>query len=352
MSRNISRRDFVKTGLASAAVAGTAGLGATKAFGKSKAKFKWRMQTHWPAGVEYYQTVYVEYCNRVREATDGEVDITPFSPGTIVPTKDVLEAVGRGLFEIALLWPAYWIGRLPVAGHVNGQLFTWNNFEEMWLFFFEMGAMDIFREAYAEYGIQLVAPIGCSGVGLFSNRALRTPEDWKGFKVRSTGIPAAVFQKMGATPVYFPGAELYQALQTGVCEAAHWGAIYTGWEMKLQEVTKYIILPFMAKVTNGEIFVNLKLWEKLPSDIKQVLESCAADISIKMQSSSVHGDYLRIEEFQQKKMGEVVTMDDKSVEMLTKYSVDVIDEYSKKDPKYCGRVGELMKQFFKIRARI
>jgi len=352
MAKEISRRDFVKTGLASAAVAGATGLGAAKAFGKSNAKFKWRMQTHWPSGTEYYNNVYVAFCDKVREATNGEVDITPYPPNTIVPTKDVLEAVGRGLFEVALLYPAYWIGRLPVGGHVCGQLFTWENLEETWLFFFEMGAIDIFREAYAEYGVHLIGPIVCSGIAVFSNRALRTPEDWKGYKIRSTGIPAAVFEKMGATPVYFPGAELYQALQTGVCEGAHWGAIYNGWEMKFQEVTKYIILPFMARVSNCEIFMTQKLWKKLPSDVKQVLESCVLDVSVKMQSSSRYGDYLKIEEFQKKGYGEIVTMDDKSVEMLKKYSIDVIDEYSKKDPKYCGRAGELLKEFLRIRARI
>ena len=48
-----------------------------------------------------------------------------FRRGAIVPTKDVFEALGRGLFEISLIWPAYWIGKIPVAGHINGQLFTW-----------------------------------------------------------------------------------------------------------------------------------------------------------------------------------------------------------------------------------
>jgi TRAP-type C4-dicarboxylate transport system substrate-binding protein len=214
-----------------------------------------------------------------------------------------------------------------------------------------MGAVDIFREAYGEHGVYLIAPISCSGIALFSNRALRTPEDWKGFKVRSTGTAAEVFKKMGATPVYFPGAELYQALQTGVCEGAHWGAVFNGWEMKLHEVNKYIILPFMAKVSNAEIFMNQKLWKTLPADVKQVLESCAVDVSAKMQSN-VYGDYLKIDEFQKKGFGELVNMDEKSVELLTKYSLDVIDEYSKKDPKYCGRAGALLKEFFRIRARI
>ena len=123
MAKNISRRNVIKAGVVAAAA------GATTVFPKvasaSKKKIRWRMQTHWPTGVGYYKDVYVRFCDRVRAATDGELDITPLPPGAIVPTKDVFEALGRGLFEISLIWPTYWMGKIPVTAYVNGQLFSW-----------------------------------------------------------------------------------------------------------------------------------------------------------------------------------------------------------------------------------
>jgi len=349
MKNGLTRREMIKTGVSAAAIGAAAMVPGQARAGD---KVSWRMQTHWPTGVGYYKPVYEGYAKRVKEASNGEIKITPMPSGSMVPTGEVLQAVGRGIFEIALIWPAYWIGKIPVAGHLNGQLFTWDSFEEMWFFMTEMGALDIIREAYAEHGVHVVGPISCGPLALYSKRSIVKPEDFKGFKVRSTGIPAAVFQKMGATPVFFPGEELYQSLQTGVCEGAHWGGVAAGWEMKLQEVTNYIITPFLAQQTLGEVFVNKKVWDALPADHKRVLTDCCLAANADSNAWFAYRDYQDMEEFKTKFNGKIVKMEPETVALMRKYSVEVIDEYSKKDPKYCGRVGELMHKFLKMTGKV
>ncbi len=349
MEKEITRRGVLKAGVA-AAVAGASCVVPGNVLAQKK--LTWRMQTHWPTGVGYYKPVYEGFARRVKEASNGEIDIAPMPSGSMVPTNEVLQAVGRGLFQIALLWPAYWIGKLPVAGHLNGQLFTWDSFEEMWFFMKEMGALEIIRQAYAEQGVQVVGPISCGPLALYSKKELRKPDDFKGFKVRSTGIPAAVFKKIGATPVFFPGEELYQALQTGVCDGAHWGGVAAGWEMKLQEVTNFIITPFLAKQTLGEVIVNKKVWDELPADYKRILEDCCLAANADSNAWFAYRDYQNMEEFTSKYKGKIVTMEPETVSLLRKYSLEVIDEYSQKDPKYCGKVGELMHKFLKMTGKI
>lgn len=349
MEKEMNRRRLLKYGVTAAAAGATSTLirpGKAKAATK---KFRWRMQTHWPTGVGYYKPVYEGFAERVKEATNGEVEIQALPPGSVVPTKDVLQAVGQGTLDLALIWPAYWIGQMPVAGHLNGQLFTWNNYEEMWLFMTQMGALDIIRDAYAEFGVYQVGPVSCGTLCLWSKKPLVTPEDFKGFKVRSTGIPAKVFEKIGATPVYFPGSELYQALQTGVCDGAHWGGVSAAWEMKFQEVTDYIIQPNLAQQTLGEVMVNKKTWDGLPKDIQRILQDCTQAASIDSNAWFSYYDFIDIQKFKDEYNGKVVEMDQETVNRLREYSLEVIDEYSKKDPKYCGKVGELMHKFLKMR---
>lgn len=349
MAEMISRRKLIKTGLVAAA-AGAVALAPGSA--RAKEKIKWRMQTHWPTGVGYYKDVYVRFCDRVRAASDGELDITPLPPDAIVPTQDVFQAVGRGLFEISLIWPAYWIGKVPVAGHVNGQLFSWKSVDEMYGYFYDMGAIEVFREAYAEHGLHLVAPIPCTGVALYSRKPIKKIDDFKGYKVRSTGIAAQVLQKAGATPVFFPGAELYQALQTGVCDGAHWGGVSTGWDMKLQEITKFIIQPYLANINNGEIFINKKKHDALPPHLQAILSECANSAGTDFLRWSGYNDILDIDMFLKNKMGEISTMEPDCVAQLQKYSIEVVDEYSKKDPKYCAKAGELLKDLLKKAGRL
>ena len=355
MSNKISRRDVLKAGVATAA-AGAAGAAtvfpkvASAAAGRTK--MRWRMQTHWPTGVGYYKDVYVRFCDRVRAATDGDLDITPLPPGAIVPTGDVLEALGRGLFEISLIWPAYWIGKIPVAGHVNGQLFSWETAAEMYGYFYDMGAIEIFREAYAEHGVRFVSPIPMSGLALYSRKPIVKLDDFKGFKVRSTGIAAQVFQKAGATPVFFPGDEVYQALQTGVCDGAHWGSVSAAWDMKFQEVTQYIIMPYLANINNGEIIMNNKKWDELPTDIKTIVEECAKTAGIDFLKWSGYNDLVDINKFQNEIKGKLSIMEPDAVAQMRKFSIEVVDEYSKKDPKYCGKAGDLLKEMMKMGGRI
>lgn len=349
MKKDFTRREVIKTGVTAAAI-GAASM--VPGHARAGDKVSWRMQTHWPTGTGYYKPVYEGFAKRVNEASNGEIKIVPMPPGSMVPTGEVLQAVGRGVFEIALLWPAYWIGKIPVAGHFNGQLFMWDSFEEMWFFMTEMGALDIIRQAYAEHGVHVVGPISCGPLALYSKRALVKPEDFKGFKVRSTGIPAAVFQKMGATPVFFPGEELYQSLQTGVCEGAHWGGVAAGWEMKLQEVTNHIITPFLTQQTLGEIFVNKTVWDSLPKDHKRVLTDCCLAANADSNAWFAYRDYQDMDEFQAKYNGKIVKMNPDTVALMRKYSLEVIDEYSQKDPKYCGKVGELLHKFIKMTGKV
>lgn len=362
-SKFINRKDFLKCagiGMGGLMLAGMMGCSpqpdapaakpSNDEVKKPRTQIKWRMQTHWPAGVEYYKVLFEGFCDKVREASAGELDITPLPPGTIVPTGDKFEAVGQGLFEIAWSFPSYWIGICPAAGHLNGQLFMWNSFDEMWLFFYEMGAMEIIEEAYAEHNLFPFPPQSAATLALWTKRPVRTIEDFRGLKIRSTGIPASVFEKAGATPVFFPGEELYSALQTGLVEGAHWGGVAAGWDMGFHEVTSYIIRPFLANVTNCEIFVNLDAWNALPDHLKSILYNVAARNAIDSHCWFMYNDYKRMEDFQAKG-GEIVWLEDEAVAKLTELSLKVVDEYSEKDPKYCGRLGSMLKDFLKMVGR-
>ncbi len=352
MTEKISRRKMLKGGL-TAAIAGAAStILPRSARAKSGKKIKWRMQTHWPTGVEYYDTTYVAFCDRVREATAGELDITPLPPGAVVPTGNVFQAIGQNRLDAAMIWPTYWLGQVPVAVHINGHLFMWERAHEMFTYFYDWGAIEVFREAYADKNVYFVGPTAETGVALYSKKPIRTIDDFKGFKVRSTGAAADVFKKAGATPVFFPGEELYQALQTGVCEGAHWGPVSGGWSMKFQEVTNYIVQPNLTGIDNGEIIISKKKWDELPSDMKMIVHECARGAAIDHLRWTGYNDDLCLNEFKKKNIGEISRLEEDTIAQMRKYSFEVVDEYSKRDPKYCKKAGDLLKEQMRMKGRI
>ncbi len=339
-----SRRGFLSA--SAAAIAGGT-LAAPPAI--ASGTVTWQMQTHWPTGNWYYEDVFVKFCNRVTEATGGALTLKPVQNDGLVRTGEVLDAVRRGLLESAFIYPAYWIGRLPVAGHLNGFIGTWDKHEEMAAFMYEMGALDVIRAAYAEQGVYQAGPVSYSGLTLYSNRALRSASDFAGWKVRSTGPAAAVFSKMGATPVSIPGGELYQGLQTGVVDGAHWGSTATGWGMNLQEVNKYIIRPDLLGHMNGEVIVGLDKWNAIGSDVQAIFNEIVRATSADASAHFLNRDLHYMKQFVEEVGGELCWLDEDAIAQLRRHSLEVVDEYSAKDPTYCGKVGAMLHEFQTLR---
>ncbi len=318
----------------------------------TKAKFRWKMQTHWPQGTWYYDTIFQTFADNVKTATDGELEIETHHPGSVVGTSDVLRAVQRGTLDSAFTWPAYWIGQIPVAGHLNGNLGTWDSHEEMHFFMYEMGALDIIREAYAERGVYQLGPYSAAGLAVFSTKPIKSVSDFEGFNVRSTGTPAKVFEKMGAAPVSISGEELYQALQTGVVDGVHWGGVAAGWGMSFQEVTSYILRPNFLGQTNGEVMINMKKWDELGDDHKQVLKTAIQATSASASAQFTYKDHELMKEFVDDFDGELVQMDDNVMDEVRKYSMEVVADDAKKDEKYSGKVADLLTEFMQLTGKI
>ena len=343
-SKNPTRRAFL-TGT-TAAVAGTT-LTAPPAI--AQGQITWQMQTHWPTGNWYYEEVFVKFCDRITDATGGELTIKPVQNDGLVRTGEVLDAVRRGLLESAFIYPAYWIGRIPAASHLNGFIGMWDRHEEMAAFMYEMGAIDVIRQAYAAQGVYQASPVSYAGLALYSNKPRRTTDDFNGWKVRSTGPAAEVFKKMGATPVSIPGAELYQGLQTGVVEGAHWGCVSTGWGMNLQEVNKYIVRPDLVGHLNGEVIVGLENWNTIGADLQATFNEVVRAVSADASAHFLHRDMIYAQQFVEEMDGELTTLDAAALADLTRYSLEVVDEFSARDPEFCGVLGPMLREFQTLR---
>jgi TRAP-type mannitol/chloroaromatic compound transport system substrate-binding protein len=314
--------------------------------------YSWRMQAHWPAGVQYYTDVFLHFADDVEKASGGRIEIEPFAPDTIVPTADMFEAVGNGVFEIAWGYPSYWMGKCPAAAFINGQMYTWETVEEDYYYFYKMGAIEPARAAYSQFNVYLISPVTCgNGHVLWSKKPVRTIDDLEGLKIRTAGILGDVLERAGAAPVFFPAAELMPALEQGVVEATHWGGTAAGWEMHFQDVCDYIIMPRLCAVTNCEIIMNMDVWNSLPADLQKILQDLSIATMLKSESWFEYWDAFDEKRFIDEFGGEVIWMDDASVDELRGYSLEVIREWGAKD-EYAGEMAEILEEFLEMTGRM
>jgi tripartite ATP-independent transporter DctP family solute receptor len=129
-------------------------------------------------------------------------------------------------------------------------------------------------------GIKILGYLDSGSRNFFTQKAIRTPDDLKGQKIRVMASPVMVntMKALGATGVPVAWAELYTALQTGVVDGAennHPSVV----AKKFYEVSKFYTLDEHMRIPDM-LIMSMKLWNQLSDEQKKAV----ADAGQRMQA--------------------------------------------------------------------
>lgn len=233
--------------------------------------FKWRFQSHWPAASASFKPLKDFFDQKLTKLTDGRLQITLFPAAALVPTKEIFDSCRKGTIEGATASPAYWMTIIPIAGVSGNCPMTFRDTWEGLYFHFVLGFEDMLKEAHLKHNL-LYYTEKIYPTAMIGKKPINKIEDFKGYKIRSSGAIADMLRDLGASPTLIHGPELYLSLQTGVVEGAHWGAAQGALTMKLCEVAKYYIQPNLAMSGTDVIIINKESFEALPKDLQRILD--------------------------------------------------------------------------------
>jgi len=110
-----------------------------------------------------------------------------------------------------------------------------------------------------------------------ANKPLRTPEDFRGLKMRiqSSKVLEAQMRALGAIPQVMAFSEVYQALQTGVVDGSE-NTPSNMYTQKHHEVQKFITLSDHGYIGYA-VIANKKFWDGLPGDVRGQLENAMGE---------------------------------------------------------------------------
>jgi len=110
-----------------------------------------------------------------------------------------------------------------------------------------------------------------------ANKPLRTPEDFRGLKMRiqSSKVLEAQMRALGAIPQVMAFSEVYQAMQTGVVDGSE-NTPSNMYTQKHHEVQKFITLSDHGYIGYA-VIANKKFWDGLPGDVRGQLEKAMAE---------------------------------------------------------------------------
>lgn len=108
-------------------------------------------------------------------------------------------------------------------------------------------------------------------------RPIVTPEDLDGIKIRTPNSPwrVALFDELGANPSPMPFSEVFMALQTGVMDGQE-NPLTNIRNAAFDEVQEYLSLT-RHLYSPAYLTVGLDHWERLPMEVREILESVARE---------------------------------------------------------------------------
>jgi len=111
---------------------------------------------------------------------------------------------------------------------------------------------------------------------LVSTKKITSLNDFRGMKIRTYGYWGKVIERLGASVVTLPGAELYQSLKTGVIDACEYSTPQINKDMHFYEIAKYVHYPALhSPACTYFLWVNEGSWNALPADLKAIVEEAA-----------------------------------------------------------------------------
>jgi TRAP-type mannitol/chloroaromatic compound transport system substrate-binding protein len=293
----IERRTVLKS---AGAVLGLAAAGSLARPALAQGTVKWRMQALWDPGTSP-QKFEERFVKRVSELTGGRFTIDLFAGGQIVPAAQAFDAVRGGAFEMMKTFDGYEAGKIPAFAFTSTVPFGFPEPDQYEAWFYEMGGLDLAREAYGAAGLIYIAPTVYGAEPIHSKVPITKIADMAGKKGRFVGLASAVMGALGVSVSPLPTGEVYSALDKGVIDIADRGDLTANFEAGLAEVAKHVVLPGIHQPTTATSYVaNRGAYEKLPAEFKAALAVAAREISSSLRQYILVQDRLVLEKYKEK----------------------------------------------------
>jgi TRAP-type mannitol/chloroaromatic compound transport system substrate-binding protein len=237
-------------------------------------KITWRLTTFSPEGNQDYRECVEVFVKNVELLTGGEIKINAFGAGVLAPAFEAPQAVQKGIADVALFFPAFMVNQDPANAFLAG-LPSGMPAEATMAWLFNAGGEKLWVDFRREtMNLQpIVACIGPSEIFAHAHKPIKTADDLKGLKFRTTGAWAAILKdSFGASPTVLPASEIFTALERRVIDGTEYVTPSINVATGLHNVARYVMLPGVHQPTYVyEAMLKKDVWDALRPDLKEKL---------------------------------------------------------------------------------
>ncbi|MFN4087942.1 MAG: TRAP transporter substrate-binding protein DctP [Alphaproteobacteria bacterium] len=256
-------KPWLLAGMAAAAAAGAA------CSAQAAEKITWNLSTWGPpravtAGAE-------TLARHVEEQTGGNFTIRIHYGEAISPSRENLDGLRIGAFEMAMICTSYHPGKNPAMTALDLPFLPMPTLE------IQQAASEAFYQHPAvkaemarwdaEVTFRSLLPQSeFMGGGPAPTRL----EDWKGMRVRALGGTGQAMAKIGAVPTTVPAPDVYTGIERGMFQAAAFPFSYSHGAYKIHEVSRWYTFNMAPGSNHCPTVHSIAAFEKLPSEYKKI----------------------------------------------------------------------------------
>ena len=233
------------------------------------------MFNHVLSPVEPYHQGFLNWAERVKERTNGGLEIKVFPSAQLGVEEDIIEQIRSGV-NVGQNTDSARLGNyVPDIAVMNAPYFV-NSIEEVKKLNELPTVKKWIQELADVYGLQVLSFNWVQGFRHFmTNKPIRVPADLKGLRIRTP--PAPIWQEsvkaLGAIPTAMNFGDIYTGLQQKAVDGAE--LVYANiFGASLFEVLKYVNETRHFLLINFEV-VSSKWFNSLPKEYQEILvEEC------------------------------------------------------------------------------
>lgn len=251
------------------------------------AQEKWDLATAYP-DTNFHTKNLRQFVEEIDKATGGKLKITIHSNASLYKANEIKRAVQTGQAQGGEVVISTLGNEAPIFGldGLPGLVTGYDDASKLWR------VSKASTEAkLASQGVKLLYSVAWPPNGIHTVKPIESINDLKGIKWRAYNqITTRMGELIGARSVTIQGAELSQALATGVLEAVATSAP-TAVDSKMWEYTKYYYDASLL-MTKNAVIVNQKAFDALPKDVQDAVTKAAVTAEGRGWKASEEGDQI------------------------------------------------------------
>ena len=224
------------------------------------------------------------FANRVRELTNGQLEVQVFPSSQLGGEREMAEAIQFGTLESATIMAAV-AGRFVREFDIFNLPFLFRDFQHAYKVLDGSFGEEL-NQASIKKGFRLLGVYVGGSRSVYARKPISDLASLKGMKIRTIESPVVVatWKALGTIPTPTPMPEVYTAIQQGMVDGGE-GNVISYNNMKFDEVAPYLS-HIKYLITIEPLFIGEKFLQSQPPDVqKAILQAGRESVAVERKAN-------------------------------------------------------------------